>query len=47
MILGGGVTENFDFEMDDDTQVQFSCSANLNGETFVFGGNNIKKQVST
>ena len=46
----GGATENFEFQMDDDTQVYRSCSATLNGELFVFGGysstNNVKKQVS-
>ena len=31
--------------MDDDTQVYHSCSATLNGETYVFGGNNEKNQV--
>ena len=46
----GGATKNFEFQMDEDTQVYHSCSATLNGELFVFGGssstNNIKKQVS-
>ena len=36
--------------MNDDTEVYRSCSATLNGEVFVFGGdsssNNRKKQVS-
>ena len=45
----GGVTENFEFEINDDTEVIRTCSATLNGEVFVFGGsnksNNIKKQV--
>ena len=31
--------------MDDDTEVYRSCSATLNGELFVFGGYNQKKQV--
>ena len=31
--------------MDDDTEVYYSCSATLNGELFVFGGNTQKKQV--
>ena len=43
--LGGGVTENFEFEMGTDTEVYDSCSAMLNGETFIFGGNKEKKQV--
>ena len=45
----GGVTENFEFQIDDDTEVFYSCSATLNGELFVFGGsstsNNRRKQV--
>ena len=45
----GGVTENFEFKINDDTEVIRSCSATLNGEVFVFGGsntsNNRKKQV--
>ena len=45
----GGVTENFDFKINDDTEVYQSCSSVLNGEVFVFGGynssNNRKKQV--
>ena len=31
--------------MDDNTEVYDSCSATLNGELFVFGGNTQKKQV--
>ena len=46
----GGVTENFEFKINDDTEVFRSCSAKLNGEVFVFGGsstsNNERKQVS-
>ena len=34
----GGVDENLDFTMGPDTTVQFSCSAELNGELFIFGG---------
>ena len=30
--------------MDDDTEVIYSCSAQLNGELFVFGGNNGDKR---
>ena len=45
----GGITENFEFKMDEDTEVYESCSATLKGELFVFGGtsstNNRKKQV--
>ena len=46
----GGITEGFEFQMDEDTEVYTSCSAQLNGEVFVFGGsntnNNKKKQVN-
>ena len=41
----GGVTENFEFKMDDDTEVYRSCSATLNGELYVFGGFTQSKQV--
>ena len=43
----GGITENFEFKTDDDTQVLRSCSALLNGELFVFGGYNFRRQVVT
>ena len=47
--ISGGETENFEFEMNDDTEVYGSCSSLLNGELFVFGGyntsNNKRKQV--
>ena len=33
--------------MDADTEVYSSCSATLNGELFVFGGYNERKQVFT
>ena len=46
----GGVTENFEFKINGDTQVYNSCSSALNGEVFVFGGyntsNNRSKQVN-
>ena len=49
--ISGGITENFEFQLDDDTQVYRSCSATLNGELFVFGGaatnKNQKRQVNT
>ena len=35
----GGAQENFDFTMGPDTSARSSCSATLNGEMFVFGGN--------
>ena len=45
----GGTTENFEFKINDDTEVLCSCSSMLNGELFVFGGtntsNNKRKQV--
>ena len=47
--ISGGQTENFEFKINDDTQVYESCSSVLNGELFVFGGanssNNRRKQV--
>ena len=43
------MTENFEFKINEDTEVFYSCSAKLNGEVFVFGGsstsNNRRKQV--
>ena len=43
------MTENFDFKINDDTEVERSCSSVLNDEVFVFGGynssNNRRKQV--
>ena len=43
------MTENFDFKINDDTDVWQSCSSLLNGEVYVFGGlstsNNRRKQV--
>ena len=46
----GDVTENFVFKINNDTEVYGSCSATLNGEVFVFGGENTsynrRKQVS-
>ena len=43
------MTENFEFKINDDTEVYQSCSARLNGEVFVFGGfntsNNRRRQV--
>ena len=45
----GGVTKNFEFKINDDTEVYASCSASLNGEVYVFGGQNTsingRKQV--
>ena len=47
--ITGGQTENFEFKINDDTEVYRSCSSLLNGELFVFGGyntsNNRRKQV--
>jgi len=46
----GGVTENFEFKINDDTEVYGSCSATMNGEVFVIGGSNTsfnrRKQVN-
>ena len=45
-IISGGLTDNFQFQMDDDTEVYGSCSASLNGELYVLGGNDIgRRQV--
>ena len=41
----GDITENFEFTINDDTEVQQSCSAMLNGELFIIGGENKKNQV--
>ena len=41
----GDITENFEFTINDDTEVQQSCSAILNGELFIIGGENKKNQV--
>ena len=43
----GGITEGFEFQMDEDTEINKSCSAMLKGELFVFGGKNgiKRKQV--
>ena len=35
----GGAEEDFDLTMGPDTSARSSCSATLNGEMFVFGGN--------
>ena len=48
-LILGGITEGFEFQMDEDTQVYSSCSAQLNGDVYVFGGastsNNERRQV--
>ena len=42
----GGKNENLDFKMGPNTSADHSCSANLNGEMFVFGGDGVHtKQV--
>ena len=41
----GGMTEGFEFHVDEDTEVVRSCSAMLNGELFVFGGSSKTRQV--
>ena len=47
----GGVTENFEFKINEDTEINESCSSLLNGELFVFGGfrtdHNKRKQVKS
>ena len=41
----GGANENFHFTMGPNTDAYYSCSAKLNGEMFVFGGNSQQSQV--
>ena len=36
--IQGGLIDNFQFQMDDDTEVYQSCSAILNGQLYVLGG---------
>ena len=36
----GGQNENLDFEMGPKTKAHASCSAQMNGQMFVFGGYN-------
>ena len=45
----GGITEGFEFQMDEDTEIEKSCSAMLNGELYVFGGTHgdKRKQVKS
>ena len=43
----GGKEENFDFTMGPNTSAYYSCSAKLNGEMYVFGGDDgYNKQVT-
>ena len=44
-IISGGTVDGFEFQMDGDTEVYYSCSATLNGDLYVFGGYNRRKQV--
>ena len=39
----GGKDANLDFKMGPNTSALYSCSANLNGEMFIFGGKNDHK----
>ena len=44
--ISGGKEENFDFTMGPNTSAYYSCSAKLNGEMYVFGGDDgYNKQV--
>ena len=38
----GGVTENFEFEISEESEVWESCSAMLNGNMYIFGGHRNK-----
>ena len=40
----GGLTENFNFEIDEDTEVFESCSAMMNGNMYIFGGHRNKEE---
>ena len=42
----GNLNELMDFVYEDETEVSGSCSAILNGEMFVFGGWDEKRQIS-
>ena len=46
VFLLGGTSENFQFKIDDFTEVYCSCSSLLNDELFLFGGSNLKRQVN-
>ena len=41
----GTVDADLDFEIGENTQFLYSCGATLNGEFWVFGGNDNKRQV--
>lgn len=45
-IIKGGITQGFEFHINEDTEIIRSCSAMLNGEFFIFGGTNFKRQLS-
>ena len=38
------MTENFNFEIDEDTEVFESCSAMINGNMYIFGGHRNKEE---
>ena len=40
----GGLTENFEFEIQEDTEVFESCSAMMNGNMYIFGGHRNKQE---
>ena len=42
----GEVDDDIDFTYDANTEVYNSCSASLNNEIWVFGGNSKKRQVN-
>ena len=45
-LIKGGITQGFEFHINEDTEIIRSCSAMLNGEFFIFGGTNFKRQLS-
>ena len=46
-MISGGKEENFDFTIGPNTSAYYSCSAKLDGEMYVFGGDDgYNKQVN-
>ena len=44
ILYSGGLTENFNFEIQEDTEVFESCSAMMNGNMYIFGGHRNKEE---
>ena len=45
MLRYSGQIDDVNFVYEDNTQVEASCTASLNGDMYVFGGKNQRKQV--